>query len=92
MGAKTVGRDGSGNNLTRGKSYRAGIRYRLKWGNSALTLGGDYGEHSFDLQVDDVIAPNVVYELFRPSVAGRMSLGLVSLGVTAGLPARPVGR
>jgi hypothetical protein len=82
LGAKTVGRDGSGNNLTRGKSYRAGIRYRLKSGDSSLTMGGDYGEHSFDLQVDDVIAPNVVYELFRPSVAGRMSLGVLSLGVT----------
>jgi hypothetical protein len=82
LGAKTVGRDGSGNNLTRGKSYRAGIRYRMKWTDSSVTLGGDYGEHSFDLQVDDVIAPNVIYELFRPSVAGRMSLGVVSLGVT----------
>jgi hypothetical protein len=83
MGAKTIGRDGSGTNLTRGKSYRAGIRFRLKSGNSALTLGGDYGEHSFDLTVDNAIPPNVVYNLFRPSVAARMALGPISLGVTA---------
>ena len=30
-----------------------------------------------------LIPPNVVYDLFRPSVAGRMALGVVSLGVTA---------
>jgi hypothetical protein len=83
MGAKTVGRDGSGTNLTRGKSYRAGVRFRLKSGNSAVTFGGDYGEHSFDLTVDGPIPPNVVYNLFRPSVSGRMALGPLSLGLTA---------
>ncbi len=83
MGAKTTGRDGSGTNLTRGKSYRAGVRFRLKSGNSAVTFGGDYGEHSFDLTVDGPIPPNVVYNLFRPSVSGRMALGPLSLGLTA---------
>jgi hypothetical protein len=83
MGAKTVGRDGAGTYLTRARSYRAGLRYRVKSDKGMVILGADYGEHSFDLKVEDVLPPNVAYSLFRPSLGGRISLGSVSLGLTA---------
>jgi hypothetical protein len=84
MGARTLGRDGDGSVTTRNNTYRVGARYRMQLSGSVLTLGGDYGQHRFDALIEDAIAPNVVYSLFRPSLGFKAAVGSgFSLGITA---------
>ena len=84
VGAKTTGRDGNRSVTTKAQSYRVGPRYRFLTPAFNVTLGADYGEHKFNLDVDDVIPPNVTYTMFRPSVAGRLHVASgISLQLTA---------
>jgi hypothetical protein len=82
VGAKTNGREGDRSHTTKASSYRIGPRYRIPSPNFSVTLGLDYGEHSFELDIDDAVPPNVVYTLVRPSVAGRI---MVASGISLGL-------
>jgi hypothetical protein len=83
VGAKTTGRDGDRSHTTKASSYRIGPRYRIPSPNFSVTLGLDYGEHSFELDIDDAVPPNVVYTLVRPSIAGRIGVASgISLGLT----------
>jgi hypothetical protein len=84
VGAKTVGRDGNRSVATKAQSFRVGPRYRFMQPNFTVTLGADYGQHEFSLDVDDTVPPNVAYTLFRPSVAWRI---FVSTGLSLGLSA-----
>lgn len=82
VGAKTTGREGDRTHTTTATSYRIGPRYRIHSPSFAVTLGADYGKHTFELDVDDAVPPNVIYTLVRPSVAGRIE---VSSGISLGL-------
>jgi hypothetical protein len=84
VGAKTTGREGGRKHATSIQSFRVGPRYRIYVADLAVTLGADYGEHSFELDLDEAIPPNVAYTYVRPSLAGRLVVGTgISLALTA---------
>jgi hypothetical protein len=83
VGAKTSA-NGSARD-TKVRSYRVGGRLRVPAGSFMFTLGGDYGEHRFEVDVGSVqaMAPNVRYSFLRPSVSMRIDTGArLSLGLT----------
>jgi hypothetical protein len=83
IGAKTQSSDGS-TGTTLARSYRVGGRYRVPVGNAAVLLGADYGQHYFNLQVNNELPPNVNYTTVRPSLGGRVPMGSkLVLGLTA---------
>jgi hypothetical protein len=71
LNAKTVAGDGTVI-TTKFFSYFGGGRYRIPVGNFTGTLGLDYGEHRFEIGVEDQSqVPNVRYTFVRPSLRGR---------------------
>jgi len=85
VGAKTVGEDGLTSYPTTIRSYRVGARYRVVGETSFASFGVDYGEHQFDLEVPNVIAPNVKYTFLRPMARGSILVASGwSLGLTVG--------
>jgi hypothetical protein len=93
VGAKTQDRSGAPSRTTSLQAYRVGARYRFTNENLTLLLGGDYGEHKFQMDVQDTIAPNVRYTFIRPSITGRAELagGLSLILTTAYLHILSVG-
>jgi hypothetical protein len=75
FGVKTEGRDGAASHSTTARAYWGGARYRLPINNFLLSGGVDYGEHRFEMDVSDAVAPNVRYAFLRPSLAGRAEAG-----------------
>ncbi len=84
IGAKTLGRGRERSHATESRSYRVGPRVRIPTAPFVVTLGADYGEHRFKLDITEVIAPNVEYSVLRPNVEFRVDVGSgLSLGLTA---------
>jgi hypothetical protein len=79
-----LGRDGQRSYPTRTSSYRLGPRYQARDGNFVVTVGADYAEQKFELDVAEAVPPNVDYTLLRPSLGARME---VTSGVSLGLEA-----
>jgi TolB-like protein len=75
FGVKTEGRDGAASHSTTARAYWGGARYRLPINSFLLSGGVDYGEHRFEMDVNDAVAPNVRYAFLRPSLAGRAEAG-----------------
>jgi hypothetical protein len=82
VGAKTTGPGGAPAD-TRVRHYRVGGRLRIPAHSFLFTLGGDYGEHQFEVDVNAMV-PNVRYAFLRPSLGMRIDTGgKLSLGLTA---------
>jgi hypothetical protein len=75
LGARTVGREGVPSQATKLGAYRGGVRYRVAGADSAVAVGGDYGEHRFELEIPGAIVPNVRYTFLRPFLSGRFTVG-----------------
>jgi hypothetical protein len=85
LGATTDGPAGVGPMPTQHRAYTVGARSRMPVSVATVILGADYGEQHFSLQLPGgVLAPEVHYGFFRPSVAGRLALGHFSFVVSAG--------
>jgi hypothetical protein len=74
LAVKTVGRDTSSHATTL-QAYWVGGRYRLASNNFLFNFGLDYGEHRFNMDVQDATPPNVRYTFIRPSVSARADAG-----------------
>jgi hypothetical protein len=83
VAVKTVGRNGAASADTSLVSYFIGARYRMPTDNFLFTFGADYGDHRFNIDVQDTAPPNVKYSVLRPSVTARAEAGSnLSLSLT----------
>jgi hypothetical protein len=83
VAVKTVGRNGAASADTSLRAYLVGARYRIPSNHFLFTVGADYGEHRFNIDVQDVAPPNVRYTILRPSLTTRADAGgNLSLSVT----------
>jgi TolB-like protein len=75
VAVKTVGRNGAASHDTSLRAYWLGARYRVTSNNFLFTFGADYGEHLFNIDVQDTAPPNVRYSIIRPSATVRADAG-----------------
>jgi hypothetical protein len=85
LGATTAGGPGGAPAPTRHLSYRVGVRGRIPLPVAALSLGADYGEQHFTVQVPEApMSPEVHYGFVRPNLTGRVAFGRMSFVLSGG--------
>ena len=85
LGAATAAAPGGDPMPTQHRAYSVGVRSRVPVSVATVLLGADYGEQHFTLpSIEGVLGPEAHYGFVRPTVAGRLAVGRVSLMLSAG--------
>jgi hypothetical protein len=67
------------------QEFFLGLRGRIPLGaHHELGIAGTYGQHTFTIEGDEILLPDVKYSYLRPGVDGRFRFGRAVLGFSLG--------